>query len=61
LAERAYIIPYSEGSRKRHYHRTMRGRVISFVVQFEVKVEDEWRPVIRYDCSHAFVHATAII
>ena len=27
-----------------------------FVVQLEVEVKGEWRPVIRYDCSHEFVH-----
>ena len=56
MAERAYIIPYSWSARKRHYHRTERGRVANFVVQLEVEVESEWKPVIRYDCSHAFVH-----
>jgi hypothetical protein len=56
LAERAYIIPYSGNARKRHYHRTERGRVADFVVQLEVEVKGEWRPVIRYDCSHEFVH-----
>lgn len=25
-------------------------------MQLEVETEGEWRPVIRYDCSHAFVH-----
>ena len=26
------------------------------MVQLEVEVEGEWRPVVRYDCSHGFVH-----
>jgi len=56
LAERLYIIPYSRDARKRHYHKTERGRVIQFVVQLEVEVEGEWQPVVRYDCSHRFVH-----
>jgi len=56
LAERVYIIPYSRDARKRHYHKTKRGRVVHFVVQLEVEVEDEWKPVVRYDCSHRFVH-----
>jgi len=30
--------------------------VADFVVQLEVEVKGEWRPVIRYDCSHEFVH-----
>lgn len=56
MAERLYIIPYSRDARKRHYHKTERGRVVQFVVQLEVKVEDQWKPVVRYDCSHRFVH-----
>ena len=56
MAERAYIIPYSGNARKRHYHRTESGQVANFVVQLEVEVKSEWRPIIRYDCSHEFVH-----
>ena len=26
------------------------------MVQLEVEVEGEWKPVVRYDCSHRFVH-----
>ena len=56
MAERLYIIPYDRNARKRHYHKTERGRVTHFVVQLEVEVEGEWKPVIRYDCAHEFVH-----
>ena len=56
MAERQYIIPYSRDARKRHYHKTERRRVVNFVVQIEVEVEGEWTPVVRYDCSHKFVH-----
>lgn len=56
MAERLYIIPYSRVARKRHYHKTERGRVVNFVVQLEVKVEGEWKQVVRYDCTHKFVH-----
>jgi len=30
--------------------------VIEFMVQLEVKVKGDWRPVIRYDCAHGVVH-----
>ena len=49
MAEKEYIIPYSEDSRKRHYHKTVRGKVLKFVVQLEVKYEGSWREVVRYD------------
>jgi len=56
LADRLYIIPYSRDARKRHYHKTDKGRVINFAVQLEAEVKGEWKPVVRYDCSHKFVH-----
>ena len=34
-----YIIPYSEDVRKRHYHKTVEGKVVKFMVQLEVLVE----------------------
>jgi len=42
--------------RKRHFHKTERGKVMNFAVQLEVKVEGAWQPVIRYDCAHDFSH-----
>lgn len=33
-----------------------RGRVLSFVVQLERLIENEWQPVIRYDTAHGFAH-----
>ena len=51
-----YVIPLGENARKRHYHETDKGRVISFVVQLEVLVNDQWKVVIRYDSAHQFTH-----
>lgn len=57
MPEKEYLIRLGEGARKRHYHRTERGVVVSFMVQLEVEVaKGIWRPVIRYDCSHDFAH-----
>jgi len=56
LPEKEYIIPYSEDTRKRHYHKAKGGKVIEFMVQLEVKVKGEWKPVIRYDCAHDYAH-----
>lgn len=30
--------------------------VIKFVVQFETFIDNNWRPVIRYDTAHGFAH-----
>ncbi len=51
-----YVVPLGENARKRHYHETERGRVISFAVQLEVFVDKEWKVVIRYDSAHGFAH-----
>lgn len=51
-----FVVVFSEGVRKRHYHETERGKVTYFAVQLEVKVGTEWKVVLRYDCSHDFSH-----
>lgn len=45
-----------DGVRKRHYHERKRGKVISFVVQLEALVIDQWKPILRYDNAHGFSH-----
>lgn len=56
MAEKTYTRVLGEDARKRHYHKTEKSKVIDFVVQLEVKIGNEWKPVIRYDCSHDFSH-----
>lgn len=56
MAEKEYIIPYSEDVRKRHYHKTIRGKVLKFMVQLEVKYEGKRKEVVRYDCAHGYAH-----
>ncbi|MBE9580598.1 MAG: hypothetical protein IMF18_03160 [Proteobacteria bacterium] len=52
-----FVVIFDDGVRKRHFHETDKGRVVRFVVQLEVKIESQWKPVIRYDCAHGFSHA----
>ncbi len=56
MSEKTYTRALGENARKRYYHRTDKGKVVDFVVQLEVKVEGEWKAVIRYDCAHDFAH-----
>lgn len=56
MGEKSYTRALGDDARKRHFHKTERGKVISFAVQLEVKVADIWQPVIRYDCAHDFSH-----
>lgn len=33
-----------------------KGNLIDIVVQYESFINDKWRPIVRYDCSHGFFH-----
>lgn len=56
MPEKTYTRALGKDARKRHYHKTEKGKVVDFVVQLEVKIDTEWKSVIRYDCSHNFAH-----
>jgi hypothetical protein len=56
VGEKAYTRALGKDARKRHYHKTERGKVIHFAVQVEVRIDGAWQPVIRYDCAHDFSH-----
>ena len=51
-----YVLPLGSDVRKRHIHATRKGEVISFTVQMEIKFENRWVPVVRYDCAHGYAH-----
>ena len=56
MTEKEYLILLDKDARKRHYHAAEGGRIKKFVVQLEVKIGNEWKEVLRYDCAHDFVH-----
>lgn len=56
MPEKEYLILLDVDARKRHYHFTEAARIIRFVVQLEVKINETWKEVIRYDCSHDYAH-----
>lgn len=51
-----YTVILEDGVRKRHYHVRKSGKVISFAVQLEVLVKNQWKPILRYDNAHGFSH-----
>jgi hypothetical protein len=51
-----FVVVLDDGVRKRHHHKTEKRRVTDFAVQLEVKYQDEWKVVIRYDCAHGLSH-----
>ncbi|MBI5167524.1 MAG: hypothetical protein HY998_07275 [candidate division NC10 bacterium] len=37
-----------------------KGIVTGFVVQYEAFIQDQWRPIVRYDTAHGFAHRDLI-
>ncbi len=56
MAKVEYVLPLGENARKRHSHDTVKGTVVTFVVQLEVLCDGKWCPVVRYDSAHGFSH-----
>jgi len=42
--------------RYRHTHVRLKGNILSFVIQYETRLEGRWLPVVRYDTEHGFAH-----
>ena len=49
-----------ENERMRLKIRTEKGTVVDMVVQYESKVGEQWKAVVRYDCAHGFFHRDVI-
>lgn len=51
-----YLAPLGTEGRRRIRHVRLRGQVIEFLVQYEIRIAGEWNPVVRYDTAHGFAH-----
>ncbi len=51
-----FIVILDDRVRKRHIHEIEKGILISFAVQLETKIDEEWKTVIRYDTAHGSAH-----
>lgn len=51
-----FVIEITPDDRYRRRHRSHKGRILNFVVQYETKIGDKWYPVVRYDTAHGFFH-----
>ena len=60
--EIAFIYPLSEELEDRLRVSALRkkGKVVKFVVQYEALINNNWRPIVRYDTSHGFAHKDII-
>jgi hypothetical protein len=52
------------GTRFRNIIRFNKNKILEFVVQLEINVKrsevEEWRPAVRYDCAHGYIHKDLI-
>jgi len=55
------MISSSEDDRLRLKIETKKGKVVDIVVQYEAKFNKEWHPIVRYDCSHGFLHRDVML
>lgn len=51
-----YVTPLGFDGRRRVRHVRIVNKIIEFVVQYEIKINNEWYPVVRYDTLHGFAH-----
>ena len=56
MAEKEYTFSLTIHDRMRRRHWIERGKVRAFVVQYEMLLDDDWVPVVRFDTAHGFAH-----
>ena len=58
MNEIEYVFPLSVELEDRLRVRATkaRGKVVSFVVQYEAFIRGQWKAVVRYDTAHRFAH-----
>jgi len=54
--ETAFEVSLDLGVMMRVRFVRQRNRIISFVVQLECLIDNNWYPIIRYDTAHQFAH-----
>ncbi len=54
------ILTADQTDRLRVTLRKDKGEILGFVVQYEMFMSEEWRPVVRYDTAHGFAHKDVI-
>jgi hypothetical protein len=60
MKKKTYIFMLSDEDRKRHEHVIDKGKILEFVVQYEILFENKWMPVVRYDTAHGYAHKDLI-
>ena len=48
-------------NRYRHWHKSDKGNILEFVVQYEALVLNQWYPIVRYDTAHGKPHRDLLL
>ncbi len=56
MDEREFFITLPDSSALRIRYVKDRGRILRFVVQLEMFIDQIWTPIVRYDNAHHFIH-----
>lgn len=51
-----FLLLLTSDDRRRRRHISEKGRILEFVVQYEIKVNEKWHPVVRNDTAHGYAH-----
>jgi hypothetical protein len=61
MGEKDFIKRLTPQNRLRIHFVTERGRVERLdVVQYEAEIDGQWLAIVRYDCSHGYLHRDVI-
>jgi len=55
-----YTLSEEETERLRVYALKGKGQILKFVVQLEIKIDNIWKPIVRYDTAHSYSHKDII-
>lgn len=57
MKEKSFVRHLDLENRVRVSFQAHQAKIKRFVIQYEILLEQEWQPVIRYDTAHGFAHA----
>jgi hypothetical protein len=60
MGEKYYFRWLTRYDRIRQNLSIKKGKVINFIVQYEIYFGNKWHPIIRYDTAHGFFHRDTI-
>ena len=61
MVEKSYVQILDVRDRIRVRFKKDRGKIIEFVIQYEMLVKAEWQAVVRYDTAHGRPHTDIIM